>query len=132
VARARPWLDRAKDALSIGLIPDSSYLYHFLARAPAWALRLFEDEVSRIALRWRFEVRLTRPEAFRVDFREGFPVAESSSTAPPLRAVRFETFLVPLLPPPTFRSLALTPGWDVSTGKSRRGRGGRFFAPLTV
>jgi hypothetical protein len=80
-----------------------------------------------MAFRWRFDVRLIRPEAFLVDFRDAFPVAESSRPAPPFRAARFETLREPLLPPPAFRSLALTPGCAVSTGKSRRGPGDRFF-----
>lgn len=52
--------------------------------------RLLAEEVARIALRCRFEVRLMRPADFRVDFRDGLPVLESSSAAPPLRPARAE------------------------------------------
>lgn len=100
---------------------------HPARQAFAFALALlafaFADVVSRTA-RWRrFDVRLTLPSLLRVDFLDGFPVAESSSLAPPLAAARLDTFRVPLRPPPTLRSLALTPGRDVSTSSSRR----RFF-----
>jgi hypothetical protein len=88
--------------------------------------RVFPAVNLRIALRWRFVVRLARRALLRVDLREGLPVAESSRRAPPFRAARLERFLEPLEPSPTFRSLALTPGCAVSTGASRRSRAGRF------
>lgn len=53
----------------------------------------------------------------RVDFRDGLPVRESSSRYGAARAARPETFLAAVEPAPTFRSDALTPGSEVSTGE---------------
>lgn len=78
----------------------------------------------RIARRVRFELRLIRPALLRPDFRDAFPVSESSKRAPPFRSARIERFRDPLRPAPTLRSVALTPGSDVSVGKSRLGRRG--------
>ncbi|MCC6644847.1 MAG: hypothetical protein IT374_04660 [Polyangiaceae bacterium] len=89
----------------------------------AFVAFVLADVALRVALRRRLDVRLTPPVLLRVDLRDGFPVAESSSFAPPFFAARFETFRVPLWPSPALRSEALTPGSDVSTGSSRRGRG---------
>jgi hypothetical protein len=71
-------------------------------------------------------VRLTCPLLFRVDLRDGTPEAEFSRTGPPRLATRADRFLSAVAPKPTRRSVALTPGCAVSTGKSRRGRGGLF------
>jgi len=59
---------------------------------------VFGAVAFRVALRLKFEVRLAPPELLRVDLRDGFPVAESSSFAPPFFAARFDTFRSPLRP----------------------------------
>jgi len=66
---------------------------------------------------WRFD-------DLRVERREGFPF-ESSSTYAAFFAACTDSFR------PLLRSVALTPGCAVSTGTSRRGRGGLFgfFGP---
>lgn len=50
----------------------------------------------------------------RVDLRDGFPVAESSRAAVARVVDRF-TLRAAVEAPPAFRSVALTPGCDVST-----------------
>jgi hypothetical protein len=71
-----------------------------------------------VSVRWRFV-------ALRVDLREGRPAETSSANAAFLPAAIEGARL------PRLRSVALTPGWEVSTGASRRGRGGvfGFFGP---
>jgi hypothetical protein len=83
-----------------------------------------ESEIRRfsiifVSVRWRFD-------AFLVDRREG-PVAESSSTKIAFRSACFDS----LCGAAALRSVALTPGFAVFTGKSRRGRRGfgGFFGP---
>jgi hypothetical protein len=77
-----------------------------------------ESEILRfsiifVSVRWRFD-------AFLVDRREG-PLAESSRTKMAfLRSARFDSLCGTV----GFRSVALTPGFAVFTGKSRRGRRG--------
>ncbi len=90
-----------------------------------WA-RVAGAAVFRVARSFRLVVRLARPLALRVDLREGFPVSLSSRAAPPFFATRFEELRAAVDLPPAFRSVALTPGLDVSTGSSRRGLGARF------
>ena len=92
----------------------------------ALVARVLDDEAFLIARRCRFEVRLARPALLRVDFRDGLPVAESSRRAPPFLSARFDAFRVPLLPEPARRSVALTPGREVSTNSSRLRRRGDF------
>ena len=84
---------------------------------------VFAAEALRIALLRRLAVAFP-PLLFRVDLRDGLPVAESSRRAPPLFWARIEMFLFAVWPPPTLRWLALTPGKAVSTEASfRKGRG---------
>lgn len=81
-----------------------------------WALRTARD--------CRLVVRFTRPWLPRVDLREGLPVAESSSRAPPFSWARLDRLRSAVLPFPALRSEALTPGFEVSTGAflgARRG-----------
>lgn len=78
----------------------------------------------RTTARCRLVDRFSRPSLRRVDLREGLPVAESSRRAPPFLRARFDMFLLAVAPLPALRSLALTPGLDVSTGTSLRGRRG--------
>ncbi len=84
------------------------------------------EPVFRRALSWRLAVLLMCPWLLRVDLRDGVPDAEFSSFAPPFFSARADRFLSAVAPRPTRRSVALTPGCAVSTGKSRRGRGARF------
>jgi hypothetical protein len=100
---------------------------YLLWRTFTFAARDWGDEALRIARRCRLESLFTRPALFRVDLRDGLPLRESSRSAPPLRSARRDTFLRPLRPPPTLRSVALTPGKEVSTVRSRRVARG-FFA----
>jgi hypothetical protein len=62
-----------------------------------------------------------RPALLRVDLRDGLPFADTSRAAPPRRPARFETLRAPLVPVAPRRSVALTPGSDVSTRASPRG-----------
>lgn len=102
------------------------YFLRKLAFPAAFALlaRVFEADALRTARARRFVVILAPPTLPRVDLRDGVPVFESSSRAPPLAAARFDLLRPAVLPPPTFLSLALTPGSEVSTTVSRRGRAG--------
>lgn len=61
----------------------------------------------------------------RVDLRDG-RARESSSMYDAFFAAALDMFRAAVEPPPAFRSVALTPGWAVSTGRSRRRRSGRF------
>ncbi len=104
--------------------------------ALAFRARVVGAAVLRVARSFKLVVRLARPLALRVDLREGFAVPLSSSAAPPFFATRLEALRAAVDLPPALRSVALTPGLDVSTGSSRRGRGARFglggFAPRCV
>lgn len=95
-------------------------------RAFACVAFVLADLALRVAFSRRFDIRFTRPEFLFVDLRDGLLIAESSSFAPPIARARFDTLRFAVLPPPAFRSAALTPRGEVSTGSSRRGRGGRF------
>jgi hypothetical protein len=95
-----------------------------LAQPRAFTARALGEWMARTALCCRFADRFNRPVLPRVDLREGLPVAESSSRAPPFFAALFDRFLDAVLPLPALRSVALTPGLDVSTTSSRRGRRG--------
>ena len=72
------------------------------------------EAVTTFARRPCFEPALARLALARVDLREGRPVAESSSAAVARDVERF-TLRAAVEAPPALRSLALTPGWDVST-----------------
>lgn len=92
----------------------------------AFAARAFGADALRTALRSRFAVRFARPVLLRVDFRLGLPVAESSAAAPPFASARADLFRARVDPPPALRFVALTPGFAVSTGVSRRLTAFRF------
>jgi hypothetical protein len=92
---------------------------------PSFVLVL-ADVALRVAFSRRLEVRLTRPELLRVDSRDGLPVAESSSFAPPCLAARFEMSrggAVTIAGLPVGGAHAQQ---GVSTGSSRRGLGARL------
>lgn len=99
--------------------------------AAARRARAFGEVVLRVARRARLLSGFERLALFRVDLRDGRVRAESSSAAPALRPVFFERFRAAVDVPPALRSVALTPGFDVSTGSSRRALGGllAFFGP---
>ena len=71
------------------------------------------------------------PDERRVDFREGL-VCESSRRGPPFLAALFDALRFAVAPLPAFLSVSLTPGLDVSTSRSLRGRAAffGFFGPL--
>jgi hypothetical protein len=75
-------------------------------------------------------VLFARPFDRRVDLRDAFP-EELSRPAPPFFAARGEVLRFEESAALTLRSVALTPGLDVSTTGSRRGRFGAFafFGP---
>lgn len=89
--------------------------------AIAFLARVLGADAFRTALRFKLAVRLAPPVLFRVDFRLGLPVAESSNAAPPFFAARFEALRAAVELPPAVRCVALTPGFAVSTSMSRRG-----------
>lgn len=86
------------------------------------AARADADVVLRTARSCWLVVRLVRSELLRVDLREGLPAGASSSAAPPRRPAR----RLRVVRRAALRSVALTPGFDVSTTRSRRRRLGRF------
>ena len=93
--------------------------------ALAFRARVVGAAVLRVARSFKLVVRLARPLALRVDLREGFAVRSLRARRRPF-ATRLEALRAAIDLPPALRSVALTPGLDVSTGSSPRGRGARF------
>jgi hypothetical protein len=77
--------------------------------------------VARVCRRFRLLSGFCRFRERRVDFRDGRDF-ESSSAYEAFFAAAFDRLRAAVEPAPAFRSVALTPGFAVSTGVSRRGR----------
>ncbi len=96
--------------------------------AAAFRARVFGALARRIWRRVRLLLGLDRVAALRVDLRDGRPLESSSTTDDPVEPFFFK-FRRAEVPRPTFLSVALTPGFDVSTPLSRRVRAGCFGLP---
>jgi hypothetical protein len=104
---------------------DANYVERF---ALAFRARVLAELARRIWRRVRLLLGLARLAALRVDLRDGRPLESSSVTDDRLDPF-FLRFRVPDEPRPTFLSLALMPGFEVSTPMSRRVRRGCFDLP---
>ncbi len=87
--------------------------------------RAFGERTRRFCRRVRLLLGLERLAERRVDLRDGCSLESSSATAALVEPFFFR-LRAALEPAPALRSVALTPGRDVSTPTSRRGFGGCF------